>query len=90
MATEVTISDLSYRVSIVGSSGFNRMEVTNQTELTLEDPDPDTRFTFEVVSVLNRRMADLVEDPKKPIKLNSTELEYFTRDMKGKVLKKIE
>merc|ERR1712001_772541 len=78
MATQVTASDLSYRVKITGSSGFNRVEVTNDTEWTVENPDPDTKFTFEVVSLTGG--LDIVNDPNPPLKLNGTELEYFTKD----------
>ena len=82
MATQVTASDLSYRVKITGSSGFNRVEVTNDTELTLEDPDPDTKFTFEVVGLTQG--FNMVDDPNDSLLLNSTALEYFTNDMDGK------
>merc|ERR1711971_357223 len=36
MATKVTASDLAYRVTISGSNGFNRVEVTKDTDVTLE------------------------------------------------------
>merc|ERR1719339_414133 len=79
MANRITASDLSYRVTITSSSGFNRVEVTNDTEWTVENPDPDTKFTFEVVSLT--RGLDIVNDPNPPLKLNGTKLEYFTKDI---------
>ena len=82
MANGITASDLSYRVTITSSSGFNRVEVTNDTEWTVENPDPDTKLKFEVVSLT--RGLDIVNDPNPPLKLNGTELEYFTKDMEGK------
>merc|ERR1711970_448579 len=79
MANQVTARDLSYRVTITGSSGFNRVEVTDATEWTIENPDPDTKFTFDVVSLA--RGLDIVDHPDNPLKLNGTELEYFTKDV---------
>merc|ERR1719180_149244 len=86
MANGVTASDLSYRVTVTGSNGFNRVEVMNSSELgwmagglELENPDPDTKFTFEVVSLA--RGLDIVDDPDDALKLTNTELEYFTEDM---------
>jgi len=82
MANKVTASDLSYRVTITGSNGFNRVEVLNSMGLNgleVKNPDPDTKFTFEVVSLA--RGLDIVDDPNDALKLNGTELEYFTKDM---------
>merc|ERR1712130_1018576 len=77
MANGVTASDLSYRVTITGSSGFNRVEITNDTELTLDDPNPDTKFKFEVVSLTQG--LDIMDDH--PLKLNATVLDFFTNDI---------
>ena len=85
MANKVTASDLSYRVTITGSNGFNRVEVLNSMGLNgleVKNPDPDTKFTFEVVSLT--RGLDIVNDPNQLLKLNGTELEYFTKDVEGK------
>jgi len=79
MASGITASDLSYRVTITGSSGFNRVEITNDTELTVENPDPDTKFTFDVVTLTQG--LDIVDDSNDPLQLNATVLEYFTNDM---------
>merc|ERR1712226_897158 len=57
-AEAVTSTDLRYRVTVTGTNGFHSVQITDAHTFTLEEPAPDTKFTFEVVSILNRPLEE--------------------------------
>jgi hypothetical protein len=56
LAEVITLSDIEYRITTKGSNGFHSVQLHSDSHrsLILDDPAPDTTFTFEVVAILPR------------------------------------